>query len=101
MPAYETVRASLVAQQWNLPVVQRREFHLWVGKILWRREWQPIPVFLPEKQTEDPGGPQSPGSRKRVGHKWGTKQQHETVKDSDFSTNKATMKKCLKKNDNQ
>ena len=21
----------------------------WVGKILWRREWQPIPVFLPGK----------------------------------------------------
>ena len=21
----------------------------WAGKILWRREWQPIPVFLPEE----------------------------------------------------
>ena len=22
-------------------------FDLWVGKIAWRREWQPIPVFSP------------------------------------------------------
>ena len=22
-------------------------FDPWVGKIRWRREWQPIPVFLP------------------------------------------------------
>ena len=24
-------------------------FNLWVGKIPWRRKWQPIPVFLPGK----------------------------------------------------
>jgi len=22
-------------------------FNLWVGKIPWRRAWQPIPIFLP------------------------------------------------------
>ena len=27
----------------------RRGFSPWVGKIPWRRKWQPIPVFLPEK----------------------------------------------------
>ena len=27
----------------------RRGFHPWVGKILWRRKWQPTPVLLPEK----------------------------------------------------
>ena len=26
-----------------------REFDPWVGKIPWRRKWQPIPVFLPGK----------------------------------------------------
>ena len=26
---------------------KRRGFHPCVGKILWRREWQPTPVFLP------------------------------------------------------
>ena len=24
-------------------------FHPWVGKIPWRRQWQPTPVFLPGK----------------------------------------------------
>ena len=26
---------------------KRREFDPWVEKILWRRAWQPTPVFLP------------------------------------------------------
>ena len=25
---------------------KRRSFHPWLGKIPWRRKWQPIPVFL-------------------------------------------------------
>ena len=25
----------------------RHRFDPWVGKILWRRKWQPTPVFLP------------------------------------------------------
>ena len=28
---------------------RKREFHLWVGKIPWRREWLPTLVFLPGK----------------------------------------------------
>ena len=28
---------------------KRCEFDPWVGKIPWRRKWQPIPVFLPGK----------------------------------------------------
>ena len=35
----------------NLPLnagdVKRRRFHPWLGKIPWRRAWQPTPVFLP------------------------------------------------------
>ena len=27
-------------------------FNLWVGKVPWRREWQPTPVFLPGKSHE-------------------------------------------------
>ena len=27
----------------------RRSFDPWVGKIPWRRKWQPTPVFLPGK----------------------------------------------------
>ena len=34
------------------------EFHPWVRKIPWRRQWQPTLVFLPGKNpwTEEPGG---------------------------------------------
>ena len=28
---------------------KRQGFSLWVGKIPWRRKWQPMPVFLPGK----------------------------------------------------
>ena len=33
----------------NLPAMQETQFDPRVGKILWRREWQPVPVFLPGK----------------------------------------------------
>ena len=41
--------ASLVAQIVKnlLAMWERPRFIPWVGKIPWRREWQPIPVFLP------------------------------------------------------
>ena len=50
---------------------KRHGFNPWVGKIPYRRAWQPISVFLPgESHTiEDPAGLQSIGSQ-RVGHKW-------------------------------
>ena len=45
------------------------EFDPWVGKIPWRRKWQPTPVFLPGKipWTDKPRGLQSIGL-KRVRH---------------------------------
>ena len=41
----------------------------WVGKIPWRREWLPTPVFLPGESpwTEEPGVLQSMGSQ-RIRH---------------------------------
>ena len=62
----------LVAQMIkNLPQCGRPGFDPWVGKIPWRRKWQPPPVFLPGESpwTEEPGGLQSVGSQ-RVGHNW-------------------------------
>jgi len=40
---------------------KRPEFNIWVGKIPWRRAWQPTPVFLPGEthRQEEPGGLQS------------------------------------------
>ena len=45
-----TRRASQVAQWQKIPLPSRRlGLHPWVGKIPWRRKWQPTPVFLPGK----------------------------------------------------
>ena len=66
--------ASLVAQSVkNLRAVQETGFDPWVGKIPWRRKWQPTPVSLPGKisWTEEPGGLKSMGLQ-RVRHDWAT-----------------------------
>ena len=40
--------SRLVAQRLKrLPAMQETGFDPWVGKIPWRRKWQPTPVFLP------------------------------------------------------
>ena len=59
---------------------RRPGFNPWLGKIPWRRAWQPTPVFLPGQSpwTEEPGGLQSMGSQ-RVGHNWETKQKHQNT----------------------
>ena len=36
----------------NPPAMQRPGFKPWVGKISWRREWQPSPVVLPGKSMD-------------------------------------------------
>ena len=43
------LRTSLVAQTVKCIQCGRLGFDPWVGKILWRRKWQPTPVFLPGK----------------------------------------------------
>ena len=54
-------RASLVTQMVKNPPAM---WETWVGKIPWRRTWQPTPVLLPGESpwTEEPGGLQSMGS---------------------------------------
>ena len=49
----------------------RPGFYLWVGKIPWRRAWQPTPVCFPGKPpwTQETGGLQAVGMQ-RVGHNW-------------------------------
>ena len=62
---------SLVAQMAkHPPAVQETWVHLWVGKIRWRRKWQPTLVFL---------AGESRGQRSLVGHSpWGHKESHTT-----------------------
>ena len=63
--------ASLVVQMVKgLPTMRRPGFDPWVGKILWRRKWQPTPVFLPRK---------SHGLRSLVDYSpWGRKESDTT-----------------------
>ena len=50
----------------DLPANRRPRFYSWVGKIPWRRKWQPIPGFLLWK---------SHGQRSLVGYSpWGPKE---------------------------
>ena len=62
-----TTLSSLVAQMVeNLPAMQES----WVGKLPWRREWQPTPVFLPGEFHEQ---------RSLAGHSpWGHKESDTT-----------------------
>ena len=48
---------------------KRHRIEPWVGKIPWRRAWQPTPVFLSRESpwTEEPSGLQSIGPQ-RVRH---------------------------------
>ena len=62
-------------------------FNLWVGKIRWRREWQPAPTFLPGK---------SHGQRSPVGNgPQGTKELDMTQ--ATWHTAQSLKDKCPKK----
>ena len=66
--------ASLVGHMVNNLECGSPGFSPWVGKIPWRRAWQPTPIFLPGESpwTEEPDGLQSMRSQ-RVGHHWAAK----------------------------
>ena len=60
----------------NLLANRRQKFDPWVGKIAWRREWQPTPVFLPgESNGQRNLMGYSPWGHKRVRHDLAPKQQ--------------------------
>ena len=50
----------------NLPAMQETWIQSLDQKILWRRAWQPTPVFLPKESpwTEEPARPLSMGSKR-------------------------------------
>ena len=67
---YNTWASQVALEVKNPPAkagdIMRGGFNTWVGKIPWRRAWQPTPIFLSEKipWTEEPGGL----GLQRVGH---------------------------------
>ena len=69
------LEASLVAQRIKRPpAMLETRVQSWVGKIPWRRKWQPTPVFLPgESHGQRSLVGYSPWGRKElVGHDWAT-----------------------------
>ena len=59
---------------------RRHWFDPWIGKISWKRKWQPTPVVLPGKSHGQRNVAScSPWGWKRVGHNWVTKQQQITL----------------------
>ena len=48
---------------------KRRRCHLWVGKSLWRRKWQPAPVFFLENSMGR-GAWRATVHGAKVGHNW-------------------------------
>ena len=72
------ILASLVAQWWRTHLqCSRCGIDPWVRKIPWRREWLPIPVFLPgEFHGQRSLVGYSPRGHKRVRHDWATKRAH-------------------------
>ena len=59
---------------WQCRRYKRRRFDPWVGKIPWRRKWQPTTLLLTGNfpWIEEPGRLQPMGSQ-RVRHDWATK----------------------------
>ena len=65
----------------NLPAMWETEFDPWVGKIPWRRKWQPSPVFTPRESC---------GQRSPTGYgPWGYS------KESDTTEQLTHTRKCL------
>ena len=55
------------------PQCRRTGFDPWAGKFLWRREWQPTPIFLPrEFHGQRSLAGYNPGGSQRVRHHWAT-----------------------------
>ena len=93
------VWASLLTQTVKNLQCRRSRFDPWVGKVSWRREWQPTPVFLPGEAawTQEPGGLQFTGSQS-VGYDWTTKREHNTGKADEApppSTGRARGASCV------
>ena len=55
-------------------------FNPWLGKIPWRRKWQPPPVFLPgESHGQRSLVGYSPWGHKRAGYNLATKEQQQSI----------------------
>ena len=78
---YKTPQMELVVKNCQCRRPKRHSFSPWVGRIPWRRKWQPTPVFLPGKSHGQKSlAGYSPWGCKRVGWNLVTKQQQRFFK---------------------
>ena len=85
-PSYTIISSSLVAQRVKVSAYNGGDWvQSWVRKILWRRKWQPTPVFLPGNSHGQRSlvGLQSMGSQ-RVRNGWATSLTHSPVNKNNF-----------------
>ena len=66
---------------------RRLGFNPWVGKIPWRRKWQPTPAFLPEK---------SHGQRSLVGYSPWSRKESDTTERLHFTSLLLTVAQLVK-----
>ena len=79
----------------NPPIKGTHRFDLGIGKILWRRKWQPTPVFLPGKSHRQRSlVDNSPWGHKRVRHNLVTKQQQKGKNET--ATKQMHAERCAK-----
>ena len=74
---------------------RRHGFHPWIRKIPWKRKWQPIPVFLPEKSDGQRSlAGYSPWDSKRVGHDLVNKQYLKWLANKDLLYSTGDSAQC-------
>ena len=56
----------------NLPAIQEAQFNPWVGKIPWRREWQPLQYSCLENPVDRGAWRATVHGGHRVRHNWAT-----------------------------
>ena len=75
---------------------KRHRFDPWVGKIPWRRKWQPTPLFLSGKSHEQRSlVGYCPWGHKRVGHDWASKQQNNKNQNQPAAVAAESLQSCL------
>ena len=72
-PGGSVVKKKICLPMWEMQIQP------WIGKIPWRRKWQPTPVFLQGKSNERRRVAYSLQCHKKIGHDWTHTHKREIV----------------------
>ena len=94
MEVTPAIKLALIPSQWCSGKESRRHkicgFDPWVGKIPWRRKWQPTPVFLPG-ESHGQRGPEGYSPR---GHKDSEMNERLSVHKHNILTVESSASRC-------